>query len=125
VARPVVAAYLAHVGLECLLKAWLLFKNKATSTYHLRTRIPEADADELFSAKGHSLRLLAEKVSLRRHLEANGNPTLLDSSAWKRLASDRRPYDARYGAAVTSRAQAAEEVAVAVDLLRSIEEVIR
>jgi hypothetical protein len=123
--RPAVAAYLAHVGVECLLKAWLLYKNKATDTHQFRAKLPPKDAEALFTARGHDLRLLADKASLKRHLVAEKASALLAGEAWGRLASDGRPYDVRYGTVAVAAADAAEEVSVAKSLLHLIERVLR
>lgn len=124
IARPAVAAYLAHVGMECLLKAWLLLKNRADDTHQLRTRLPEHEADELFSARGHNLAVLAEKVSLRRHLVAENEPGLMDRAAWIRLAHPPRPYNLRYGVLNLGLEHAKEEVELALTILRLIEKVL-
>jgi hypothetical protein len=120
-ARPVVAAYLAHVGIECLLKAWLLLKNKAEDTHQLRSRLPQHEARELFSAKGHNLTALAEKVSLRRLLVADNQQQLMDSAAWTRLVDPRRPYDLRYGVSNLGLEQSKEEVVLALTILGLVE----
>ncbi len=123
--RPGVSAYLAHVGLECLLKAWLLFKNNARDTYQFRSRLPAAEVDEIFSGKGHDLRVLAEKASLRRHLTAGDEQDLMDRPGWSRLTSTGRPYDVRYGVANVAVAHAREEVEVAMAILQSIEKALQ
>jgi HEPN domain-containing protein len=123
--RPAVAAYLAHVGMECLLKAWLLLKNNADDTHQLRARLPEQEADELFSAKGHNLAALAEKASLKRHLVAENEPGLMDLAAWTRLANPPRPYNLRYGVLNLALDQAQEEVELALTVLRLVEKVLQ
>lgn len=123
--RPAVAAYLAHVGLECLLKAWLLLKNNADDTHQLRVRLPEHEADQLFSARGHDLAMLAEKVALRRHLVAQNEVDLIERAAWTRLAHPPRPYNIRYGALSLAMTEATEEVDVAQAILDSLEKVLR
>lgn len=122
--RPAVAAYLAHVGLECLLKAWLLLKNKAADTYALQKRIPESEVEILFSAKGHNLGMLAKKVSLDRHLIAQDEEHVLESKGWKRLVGGQRPYDVRYGTVTVSSTHAREEVETAMTLLLSLSKVL-
>jgi hypothetical protein len=123
--RPSVSAYLAHVGLECLLKAWLLYKNNASDTRQFRNRIPEAEADQLFSGKGHDLKMLAEKALLKRHLTASDEEELLRHPAWARLAATSRPYDVRYGIATVPVSQAREEVQIAMSILKSMEKALR
>ena len=124
VPRPAVAAYLAHVGMECLLKAWLMVKNNANDTQQLRKRLPEREADELFSAKGHNLVALAEKAALKRHLVAENEPGLMDLAAWARLATPPRPYNLRYGVLNLGLDEAKEEVELALTILRVVEKVL-
>lgn len=125
VSRPAVAAYLAHVGMECLLKAWLLLKSNADDTRQFRARLPPQEADEFFSAKGHNLAALAKKASLKRHLVAENEPGLMDLAAWARLANPPRPYNLRYGVLTLASDHAKEEVELALTVLRLIEKVLQ
>ena len=122
--RPALAAYLAHVGLECLLKAWLMLKSRADDTHQLRKNLPQHEVDDLFTARGHNLVLLAQKVALRRHLVAERQEALMSGAAWSRLAAPPRPYNIRYGTLSLPHEDAAEEVAIATAILHSIEKVL-
>lgn len=95
--RPGTAAYLAHVALECVLKARLLYRGGCASAEDLKRKNPKVH-DKWFGGKhGHNLRLLAEHLRLPGLMQTEGRPWC-DDRCWGRIASDERPYALRYGA---------------------------
>lgn len=64
--RSQLAAYVNHVGIECLLKARILSQAGVESVATLRSRWNPEDVDSVFSGKsGHELRRLADKAKLK------------------------------------------------------------
>ena len=113
------AAYLAHVALECVLKARLLSRNACASAEDLQRKHPNVYA-ALFSGKlGHNLQFIADKLRLPELMRVEGKPWV-DDDCWNRIASSKRPYSLRYGAedvssgAVEEELQRSEEIIAAV-----------
>lgn len=109
--RDQLAAYVNHVGIECLLKARILGQAGVDSVAALRELWAAHEVDALFSgSSGHSLQRLAEKASLRRVLQADDALHLLQNPAWKSLCNVMRPYSLRYGQESPSRKAAKGEL---------------
>jgi hypothetical protein len=119
------APYLAHLALECSLKARILEMAKVSTVDEFVSRQGPETGKRIFSTKaGHSLDLLAEQASVRRLLVASGStPALLDDSApWRRLNGPDRPYSLRYGAERVAPRDARVEVELVQQLMGILEE---
>ena len=112
-AKPAVAAYLAHVGLECLLKSWLLTKYNCRNISHYLRSKKSTDNKVFSGSQGHNLEILARETALSRFLTAEKKSPLLTSNGWRGLISSNRPYDVRYGSTALSITDARAEVDVA------------
>lgn len=106
---PASAVYLAHVALECALKAQLLSRGGCATTDDLAKKLPKVHSTLFRSARGHDLGALACQLGLKGFVETFGK-TWVDDECWKRMASSDRPYSLRYGAETISRSTAEDEV---------------
>ncbi|MBI2893934.1 MAG: hypothetical protein HYY06_10310 [Deltaproteobacteria bacterium] len=106
---PGSAAYLAHVALECALKARLLSRDGYASAEALAEKQPRVHAALFRSTQGHDLAALAGYLRLNAFVETQGKPWL-DDDCWKRMASSQRPYSLRYGAEPVAQASTQEEI---------------
>lgn len=106
-AKPHSAAYLAHVAVECALKALLLSRNGCASKEELELKHPKAHAALFHGKSGHDLKRLAEHLRLGRFMGLS-EKAWSEDDCWKRIVNDDRPYSLRYGAEEVS-AEAVEE----------------
>lgn len=121
-ASPRSAAYLAHVATECAIKLRMLKLHNRARTEEMRKVLKENDFDLLFRSKhGHDLRRLSEHASLKRLLTAENSQALLENKAWKRMTSEDRPFDLRYGTASASHEEAKAEVDLASAIVIAIQ----
>jgi HEPN domain-containing protein len=118
-AVPTSAAYLAHVALECALKARLLYRGGFASAEELKKKHPRVHAKLFHSARGHDIPELAGELRLESFVALNGK-TLANDACWKRLCSSERPYALRYGAQQLREEEATEEVDRASDLAEQL-----
>jgi hypothetical protein len=107
--NPSSAAYLAHVGLECALKARLLWRGGVESAEDLEEKHPQVHAALFRGRQGHNLGALAKELRLQRLLATEGKPWK-DDSCWKRISHSDRPYALRYGTESMERDVAKEEL---------------
>lgn len=113
---PASASYLAHVGLECALKARILEKGGCASVDELTKKHPKV-YDPLFTTKqGHDLDKLARDLGVEGLFRTLGKGWREDE-CWKRLSSSKRPYSLRYGAEDLDDAAVAEDVARCAELV--------
>lgn len=109
------AAYLAHVALECGIKAHLLHRAGCDGVLALKRMSPPVH-DALFSGKkGHDLGQLAEQLRLKQLLATEGKTFQVDD-CWNRLRASERPYCLRYGAERLEVEEAGAEVQRAMEL---------
>jgi hypothetical protein len=113
---PASAAYLAHVSIECAIKARLLARGGFASAEDLENKQPQVYS-KLFKGKsGHDLSALAGQLRLKNLVENNGK-SWADDACWRRMASSARPYSLRYGMEPIERPAAEQEVQRATELL--------
>lgn len=103
------AAYLAHVALECAMKARLLYRDGCDSVKDLARKSPNVSHLLFKTSKGHDLTILSEKLALSRVVKLDGK-TFANDACWKRLCSEARPYSLRYGTEEISEKDAREDV---------------
>lgn len=113
---PASAAYLAHVALECGMKARLLARGGYASVDALKEKAPQVYAALFKGSNGHNLAILADQLRIKEILALNGKHWISDA-CWTRIASSERPYSLRYGAEQIDRAKVAEELKRASELL--------
>lgn len=107
--HPQLAAYLVQVGLECWLKARILFQAGVDTSDQYERKVP--DSLIFKTSRGHNLEFLSLKAELGRLLCAEGKqPTLLEDQCWKRMSKDPRPYSLRYGTDKITLSCAREEL---------------
>ncbi|MCG8556719.1 MAG: hypothetical protein MJD61_15745 [Proteobacteria bacterium] len=112
---PASAAYLAHVALECAIKARLLYRAGCADGEDLKKKQPKV-YDALFRRRqGHELARLAEEVRLSKLMKVEGKQWV-DDDCWKRLTTSERPYSLRYGAENIGASAAGAEVARSKEL---------
>ncbi len=120
--RPQRACYLMHVALECSLKARILYIAGTATLEQLRRVVPEEDFRPLFEGRsGHLLGTLAERVTLRRLLEAEQKVHLLQRRPWTAMCGADRPYSLRYGCEGLSRERAEDELATGAAIVDIID----
>lgn len=107
---PASAVYLAHVALECAIKARLLERNGCASVKDLERKDPKAFKVLFRSTKGHDLPVLAKKIRLENFVKTYGKEWSEDT-CWERLSHSDRPYSLRYGAEEIAETEAQEDVA--------------
>lgn len=116
---PGSAAYLAHLALECVLKAHLLARGGCASAEVLERRHPRVH-DALFKGRrGHNLKNLADQIRIESVLNLAG-AKWNDDATWKRMAADDRPYTLRYGVEQLSPGDAENELKRASALLATL-----
>lgn len=113
---PASAAYLAHVALECSMKARLLSRGGYASAEALAEKLPKVHAALFRSIQGHDLSVLGTSLRIKNFVETCGK-TWSDDDCWKRMTSSARPYSLRYGTEPLERGTAEEEVRRASTLL--------
>ena len=110
------AVYLSHVALECALKHRILTKNNTRHIEQLKGLLNPEDFDKLFNGStGHDLHHLAKTAALRRYLEANGQQSLLERDAWRKMGGA-RPFSVRYGVERISADKARDQVQFSKEL---------
>jgi hypothetical protein len=118
--HPIPAVYLSHVALECALKRLILIKNGAEHIDDLKRKLPPETFGSLFSgAAGHDLHHLEGTATLRRHLAASHNESLLDNRVWHSMGHP-RPYSLRYGCDAVTAQDAGDQVRFAAKLAELI-----
>jgi hypothetical protein len=113
---PGSAAYLAHVALECAIKARILCRGNCYDTEDLKKKQPKVFQALFASKQGHDLEMLAAKIRLEEVLKTEGQ-AWRDDLCWRRMSSPDRPYTLRYGAERIREAEAREDVTRTRDLL--------
>lgn len=112
---PGSAAYLAHVALECAIKALILYRAGCANIGDLKRKSPKI-YDQLFRTKhGHDLVRLAQEVRLSKFVGTYGK-AWADDTCWKRMTGNDRPYGLRYGSERIGTDAAKEDVSRARDL---------
>ena len=106
--------------MECVLKFRLLASAKKTRTADMKVSLGEKFQQIFQGRSGHDLRLLAEAVSLKRLLAADGKAKVLESADWQRMLNDDRPYALRYGTEKPTKQTAAAEVELARTLIEIV-----
>lgn len=94
--KPGSAAYLAHVALECVLKAHVLYRGGCASAEDLRRKNPKVHADLFQGKHGHDLQFIADSLRLPELMKREGKRWSHDD-CWNRITSSERPYSLRYG----------------------------
>jgi hypothetical protein len=117
--RPCTAAYLAHVALECVLKAHLLYRGGCASVGHLQSKNPSTYSALFQGRRGHNLQVLADKLGLPRLLRIEGK-AWVDDECWKRISSDARPYSLRYGEEDVSCKEVEQELKRAHEIITAV-----
>ena len=112
---PLSAAYLAHVALECIMKARLLYRNGCASTEDLQRKYPKVYAALFQGKRGHDLDFLSESLRLPELMKLEGK-TWVDDDCWKRIASTERPYSLRYGAEDVEASKVEQELQRAAEI---------
>lgn len=106
---PATVAYLAHVALECVMKARLLSRGDCATATDLERKAPKVHR-ELFRGKsGHSLSTLAKQLRLKAIL-GDDAAILVHDACWSRMQHTERPYSLRYGAESLNRGEVGEEL---------------
>jgi len=113
---PASASYLAHVALECALKARILFRGGYPSAEALQAKLPKVHAHLFRSAAGHDLGKLATELRLEGFVQTHGK-SWREDACWKRMTLDARPYSLRYGVEQADRSRAKEELDRTSELL--------
>ena len=111
------ACYLAHVALECALKARLLAMAGVWDVDAFIRRRGMAAENIFRGANGHNLEFLAYHARLRVLLEARQKRGALRTPAWQALSHERRPYSLRYGHEKPERSEAISQIAFAGDMV--------
>ncbi len=106
---PCSAAYLAHVSLECAIKARLLSRGGYVSVEALAEKAPQVHAELFRGARGHDLNVLGSHLRIKGFVETCGKPWS-DDACWKRMTASGRPYSLRYGTEPLATLAAEEEV---------------
>lgn len=117
------AAYLAHVSVECAIKARLLSRGGFACAEDLEKKQPQIYSTLFRSKSGHDLQKLADHLGIKRFLESNGK-TWLDDDCWKRMVSPARPYSLRYGIERITLGAAEEEIKRATELVAVLTDAI-
>lgn len=113
---PASASYLAHVALECALKARILEQGGCTSVEELQKKHPKVHGPLFTTKQGHDLERLAKELGVDRVLATMGKQWW-DDDCWKRLSSSKRPYSLRYGTEEVDDASVTEEVERCTEIL--------
>lgn len=113
---PTSASYLAHVALECGIKARLLYRGGVFSIDDLQSKQPRVYETLFRSRTGHDLAQLASEVNLAGVMAAEGKP-LNQDACWRRMTAPTRPYSLRYGAENVEETHVKEEVNRSNDIL--------
>ncbi|HOW51400.1 MAG TPA: hypothetical protein PLV42_05065 [bacterium] len=103
------STYLAHLALECAIKARLLHKQGVNSVDDLEKKHPKIHTALFRGKKGHDIQKLSTDVDLQGILKNEGRPLQKDA-CWTRIISSTRPYSLRYGTETLQRAEASEEI---------------
>lgn len=118
---PGSAAYLAHVAIECVVKARVLYRSGCASLEDLKRKDPSAHETLFRGRRGHALRFLAESVRLEEILKQEGKDTsIIKDSCWTRMAHDERPYSLRYGAEAPAVDDVEQELQRAAEIVEAV-----
>jgi HEPN domain-containing protein len=113
------ATYLAHVALECLLKANLLRRGGFENVAKLRKSLPRVYENLFRGVAGHSIKQLADELRLH-HVLVGQDDSLTNDACWARVCSSERPYSLRYGAEELTVKEATEDVNRAEQIARTL-----
>lgn len=116
---PVSAAYLVHVGLECVLKARLLYRGGCASAEDLKRKLPKVYDAYFRGSRGHKLDTLAQDLNLPRLMQTEGKPWVEDE-CWTRLGDTQRPYSLRYGSEDVDATSVAQELQRADEITEAV-----
>ncbi|MDX9723018.1 MAG: hypothetical protein RBU37_19870 [Myxococcota bacterium] len=106
---PGSAAYLAHVALECAMKARLLWRAGCADTEKLQTQLPKVHRTHFAGKQGHNLRKHAAELGLAKLVKEEGHEWS-DDDCWHRMCGGERPYSLRYAGEEVNAEQAREEL---------------
>lgn len=119
--KPVPAAYLTQVAMECAFKARLLTLYNCARVTEFKDKQPVLWDKFFTGAGGHDLGELVKGTDMGRFFAARKEASLFNGPVWNRMKSqspDKRPYSLRYGWESLSDSQALEELNVCDNFLR-------
>ena len=118
--KPVPAAYLTQVAMECAFKARLLALFGCSRVSEFKDKQPVLWKKFFAGKTGHSLSELALVTDVERLCKTARMENPLAGNTWARMASSdpERPYSLRYGWESISDSQALEELNVCDNFLR-------